>query len=123
MIVYVLFVHKKSVSKRKVCIIFIKNLKFKKNPKKFFCGFFRWVFCFFLVGFFWVGFLLSTLATGRGAQQQQRGATAGDGGLQQRGQRHCGQPGAGATTAATAVATTTPTAYTYTRSVRCGNSE
>ncbi len=34
--VYVLFVHKKSVSKRKVCIIFIKNLK-KKN---IFSGFF-----------------------------------------------------------------------------------
>jgi hypothetical protein len=33
MIVFVLFVHKKSVSKRKVCIIFIKNKKFKKAQK------------------------------------------------------------------------------------------
>ncbi len=33
MIVYVLFVHKKSVTKRKVCIIFIKNEKLKKNQK------------------------------------------------------------------------------------------
>jgi hypothetical protein len=49
MIVYVLFVHKKSVSKRKVCIIFIKNLNFKKPKKTFFVGFFRWDF--------WVGFL------------------------------------------------------------------
>jgi hypothetical protein len=53
MIVYVLFVHKKSISKRKVCIIFIKNLKFEKpqkTPKKkhfwwvFLGGFFGWVF-------------------------------------------------------------------------------
>ena len=55
MIVYYLFVHKKSVSKRKVCINFIKNLQFKKtqkNPKNpFLVGFFRWVF----LGFFgWV---------------------------------------------------------------------
>jgi hypothetical protein len=52
MIVYVLFVHKKSVSKRKVCIIFIKK-KNLKNPKKtkkpILMGFFRWVF---LGGFF-----------------------------------------------------------------------
>jgi hypothetical protein len=37
MIVYYLFVHKKSVGKRKICIIFIKNKKFKKtqkNPRK-----------------------------------------------------------------------------------------
>jgi hypothetical protein len=34
MIAYVLFVHKKSVSKRKVCIIFIKNKKNLKNPEK-----------------------------------------------------------------------------------------
>ncbi len=44
----------KSVSKRKVCIIFIKNLKILKNPKKitflvgflvgFLGGFFGWVF-------------------------------------------------------------------------------
>jgi hypothetical protein len=33
MIVYVLFVYKKSVSKRKVCIVFIKKLKILKNPK------------------------------------------------------------------------------------------
>ncbi len=55
MIVYVLFVHKISVSKRKVCIIFIKNIKFKKTPKNQtktilvvflvgFFGFFGWVF-------------------------------------------------------------------------------
>jgi hypothetical protein len=53
MIVYYLFVHKKLVCKRKVCIIFIKNLKFKKpkkNPKKTFL-------VVFLGGFFWVGFL------------------------------------------------------------------
>ncbi len=43
MIVYYLFVHKKSVWKRKVCIIFIKIIKFKKNQKKtFLVGFFRW---------------------------------------------------------------------------------
>ncbi len=63
MIVYVLFVHKKSVSKRKVCIIFIKNLKLKKNSKKtkkpIFSGFFRWVFL--------VGFLLPTLPGGDAA--------------------------------------------------------
>jgi hypothetical protein len=53
MIVYVLFVHKKSVSKRKVCIIFIKNLKFKKTQKKtFFVVFFRWVFWGFFGWFF-----------------------------------------------------------------------
>jgi hypothetical protein len=55
MIVYDLFVHKKSVSKRKVCIIFIKNLKIKKNeknPKKnIFSGFF---FVFFFIFFVWV---------------------------------------------------------------------
>ncbi len=51
MIVYVLFVHLKSVSKKRVCIIF------KKNLKKFW-----WVF---LGGFFWVGFLLPTLGPGR----------------------------------------------------------
>jgi hypothetical protein len=62
MIVYVLFVHKKSVAKRKVCIIFIRNKKFKKTRRKtkqktFFVGFLG-VFCFvFLGGFFWVGFL------------------------------------------------------------------
>jgi uncharacterized membrane protein YfcA len=63
MIVYVLFVHKKSVSKRKVCIIFIKNKKFKKTQKKpkktFLVGFLGG----FLGGFFWVG-LLPTLAQG-----------------------------------------------------------
>ncbi len=70
MIVYDLFVHKKSVWKRKVCII--KNLKKpKKNQKKknIFSGFFRWVFWvfwvgFFLGGFFWVGFLMPTLSLG-----------------------------------------------------------
>jgi hypothetical protein len=49
MIDYVLFVHKKFVSKRKVCINLKKNSKFKKNPKK----------C-------WVGFLLPTLPGGGG---------------------------------------------------------
>jgi hypothetical protein len=51
MIFYVLFVHKKSVSKRKVCIIFIKNLnkkKTKKPQKTFLVGF---------LGIFWGGFL------------------------------------------------------------------
>jgi hypothetical protein len=52
MILYVLFVHKKSASKRKVCIIFIK-LKKKKKKKTFLVG--------FLGGFFWVGILLPTL--------------------------------------------------------------
>ncbi len=55
MIVYYLFVHKKSVSKRNVCIIFIKNKKVKKNPKKpTFSGFFRWIFWVFLGFFGWV---------------------------------------------------------------------
>jgi hypothetical protein len=57
MIVYVLYVNKKSVSKRKVCIIFIKNKKFKKTKKKqknktFFVGFLGGFF-----GVFWVIFL------------------------------------------------------------------
>ncbi len=65
MIVYVLFIHKKSVSKRKVNIIFIKKLKIKKKTTKktFLVGFFRWVFLGFLGGFFrwffwvfWVSF-------------------------------------------------------------------
>jgi hypothetical protein len=60
MIDYVLFVHKKSVSKKKVCIIFIKNLKFRKNAKKHFWWVFYVVFWVFLGGFFgwvfWVGF-------------------------------------------------------------------
>ena len=47
MIVYVFFVHKKSVSKRKVSI-FIKNKNLKKPKKKhfwwFFFGFLGWVF-------------------------------------------------------------------------------
>jgi hypothetical protein len=69
MIVYVLFVHKKSVSKRKVCISFIKNKKFKKNPKNPFL----W---FFWVGFFGWVFLLATLPEGRDqhpAAQRGRG--------------------------------------------------
>jgi uncharacterized membrane protein YfcA len=61
MIVYVLFVHKKSVSKRKVCIIFIKNSKFKKPPKTFLVGFLGGFF-----GVFWVGFLLPTLVAVHG---------------------------------------------------------
>ncbi len=65
MIVYVLFVHKKAVSKRKMCIIFIKKKKLKKKNKTKktflvgFLGFFGWVF--------WVGFLLPTLAQGGAA--------------------------------------------------------
>jgi hypothetical protein len=55
MIVYVLFVHKKSVTKRKVCTIFIKikNLKKPQNPKKPKKNIFFW-FCWlgFLGGFF-----------------------------------------------------------------------
>jgi hypothetical protein len=48
MIVYVLFVHKKSVSKRKVCIIFIKSEKFKtKNKKPILMGFLGVFFVFF----------------------------------------------------------------------------
>jgi hypothetical protein len=54
MIVYVIFVHKKSVSKRKVCIIFIKNLKFKKPKKNNNKKTFYWIFGFFVV--FWGGF-------------------------------------------------------------------
>jgi hypothetical protein len=47
MIVCVLFVHKKSVSKKKICIIFIKNKKFTKSPKNpFLVSFFRWFFGF-----------------------------------------------------------------------------
>jgi hypothetical protein len=48
-LIYVLFVHKKSVSKRKNGIIFIKNLNFKKTQKN--------ILGVFLSGFFWVGFL------------------------------------------------------------------
>jgi hypothetical protein len=59
MIFYYLFVHKKSVSKRKVCINFTKNLQFKKpkktNKKKFEWVFLGGFFGFFLGGFFgWV---------------------------------------------------------------------
>jgi hypothetical protein len=57
MIVYVLFVHKKSVSKRKVCINFIKIKNLKKPKKPIFSGVFRW-------WFFWVGFLLPILGLG-----------------------------------------------------------
>jgi hypothetical protein len=59
MIVYVLFIHKKSVSKRKVCIIFKKIfLKKSKNAKKNnFNGFFLWFF-----GLFWVGFFIANPA-------------------------------------------------------------
>ncbi len=69
MIVYVLFVHKKSASKIKVCI---NKKKIKNKKKTFLVGFFRWVFWGFLGGFFWgflggfflVGFLLPTLGHG-----------------------------------------------------------
>ncbi len=50
MIVYVLFVHKKSVSKRKVCIIFIKNSKKNKN-NNFLVGFLGGFWGFFVWGF------------------------------------------------------------------------
>jgi hypothetical protein len=67
MIVYVLFVHKKSVSKRKVCIIFTKNKKFKKTPKKpkkpILVGFLGGFFGFFFVGFFIANPVLRTRAT------------------------------------------------------------
>jgi hypothetical protein len=63
MIVYVLFVHKKSVSKRKVCIIFIKNKKNKKIKKNILVVFLGGFFCIFC-GFFWVGFLWPTLGPG-----------------------------------------------------------
>jgi hypothetical protein len=65
MIVYVLFVHKKSVSKRKVCNIFIK-IKIKKIKK--FSGFFWVVFW----GVFWVGFLLATLTLGASRTRRPR---------------------------------------------------
>ncbi len=55
-LICVLFVHKKSVSKRKVCIIFIKNKKLKKKTKNSFSvggwGWVRWFFLGFLGGFF-----------------------------------------------------------------------
>ncbi len=52
-----------------VCIIFIKNLKLKKNKKKtpkktILEGFLGGFFEVFLGGFFWVGFLLPTLGAG-----------------------------------------------------------
>jgi hypothetical protein len=54
--VYVLFVHKKSVSNRKICIIFIKKIKNLKNQRKtkekLFSGFFMWFFLVFLGGTF-----------------------------------------------------------------------
>jgi hypothetical protein len=70
MIVYVLFFITKSVSKRKVFIIFIKNLKKKKNifsrffMRFFLGGFFGWVF----LGWVSLGgyrILLATLAQGQ----------------------------------------------------------
>jgi hypothetical protein len=49
MIVYVLFVHQKSVLKIKVCIIFIKNERFRKTPKNpFLVGFLGGFFGFFI---------------------------------------------------------------------------
>jgi hypothetical protein len=76
MIVYVLFVHKKSVSKRKVCIIFIKNKNLKNQKNKTFLvgflgGFLR---------FFGVGFLLPTLQQGPGERDAQRAAGHKSGG-------------------------------------------
>jgi hypothetical protein len=58
MIVYVLFVHKKSASKRKVCIIFIKNKKNLKNPKNQFLVLFSGEF----FGFFSVVFFIANPA-------------------------------------------------------------
>jgi hypothetical protein len=76
MIVYVLFVHKKSVLKRKVCINFIKNKKFKKKPKKPIFSVFFW---FFWADFFGVGFLLPTLAQGGAALRTARDGQDADG--------------------------------------------
>jgi len=64
MIVYVSFVHKKSVSKRKVCIIFIKIKKFKKPQKNSALKTFLVEFFGVFGVFFSVGFLLPTLTTG-----------------------------------------------------------
>jgi hypothetical protein len=79
MIVYVLFVHKISISKRKVCFIFIK-IEEEKNIFKS-MGFFRWFFWVFLVGF-----LLPTLAEG-GAHGGERVP------LPQQRRRHAALPG------------------------------
>ncbi len=68
MIVNVLFDHKKSISKRIVCIIFIKNLTFKKTQKKpqkkktFLVGYFRWVFLGFFGWVFLGGFFIANPA-------------------------------------------------------------
>jgi hypothetical protein len=101
MIVYVLFVHNKSVSKRKVSIIFkkIKNDKKTQKSKKntFLVGFLGGFFC----GFFLVGFLLPTLAPGgrhheHQGQPQVRRPHRPPGGLQpghqEQGGRRCGPP-------------------------------
>jgi hypothetical protein len=75
MIVYVLFVHKKSVLKRKVCIIFIKIKKLKKKPKNPFLVGFLGVFLFFfwvLGGFFFVGFFYCQPCIQEHARQQQQ---------------------------------------------------
>jgi hypothetical protein len=53
---------KNSVSKRKICIIFIKNKKITKNP--FLVGFFRCFFGVFWAGFFGRVFVLPTLGQG-----------------------------------------------------------
>jgi hypothetical protein len=58
MIVYVLFVHKQSVSNRKVCIIIIKNKKLK-TQKKTFCGLFEVVFFWFFREGFLGGFFIA----------------------------------------------------------------
>jgi hypothetical protein len=77
-VVYVLFLHKKSVSKRKVCIIFIKNKKIKKI--NIFSGIFRWFFGVFLGGFF-----IANPAQGLPAQAQEglREEELGNGGAAQ----------------------------------------
>jgi hypothetical protein len=53
----------KNLFEREKFVLFSKKLKKKK--KTFLVGFFRWFFGFFLGGFFWVGFLMPTLAQGR----------------------------------------------------------
>jgi hypothetical protein len=73
-----LFVHNKSVSKRKVCIIFIKNLKKLKTKKKktFLVGIFRCFFWGFFGGFFLGGFLLQTLPAGHNGNWVRCGANS-----------------------------------------------
>jgi hypothetical protein len=87
-------------TKRKVCIIFHKKFKIKKNPKNqkknIFRGFFRWFFISFFGWVFWVGFfgeflwgvLLRTLPEGP-AQDRLRPLPGG--GAQAPARRHRGR--------------------------------